>query len=79
MAGAVLIGFHGKLPSLGDFVGRGFAPAAVETWDHWLQSAVSESRAALGDRWLDLYLTAPMWRFCAQAGVIDDCPLAGSQ
>jgi type VI secretion system protein ImpM len=73
----VTVGFYGKLPSLGDFVGRRAPNALLETWDGWLQSAVAASREAIGAEWLDLYLTAPMWRFFAQAGVLDAAPVAG--
>jgi type VI secretion system protein ImpM len=77
MNGEVVVGFYGKLPTLGDFVGRSVAPAVVERWDAWLQEAMASSRASLGEQWLDLYLTAPMWRFHAHAGVLGDSPVAG--
>jgi len=71
------VGFFGKLPAVGDFVRRRVGDGLVAAWDDWLQSAVSASRDALGDGWLELYLTAPMWRFFAPAGVLDDLPVAG--
>jgi type VI secretion system protein ImpM len=77
MNGEVAIGFYGKLPVLGDFVGRGVAPTIVDRWDGWLQEAMAASRASLGEQWLDLYLTAPMWRFHAHAGVLDGSAVAG--
>ncbi len=77
MNGEVAVGFFGKLPVLGDFVGRGVAPAIIDRWDGWLQEAIATSRASLGERWLDLYLTAPMWRFHAHAGVLGDSSVAG--
>lgn len=64
------IGFYGKLPSHGDFLRRRASDAFVSGWDSWLQDAFSASRASLGDRWLDVYLTAPVWRF---AGAADAC------
>lgn len=73
----VSVGFFGKLPSLGDFVGRDVEPGTMETWDRWLQVAMSASREVLGERWLDLYLTAPIWRFFAHAGVLEELPVAG--
>ena len=68
------VGFFGKLPAVGDFVRRRVDDAVVDTWDAWLQGAMASSRDALGDRWLDLYLTAPMWRFFASPGVLDELP-----
>jgi type VI secretion system protein ImpM len=73
----VAVGFYGKLPSLGDFVGRRVPERVVERWDHWLQESVAASRASLGERWLDLYLTAPMWRFFANRGVLGSQPVGG--
>ncbi|MEM1432643.1 MAG: type VI secretion system-associated protein TagF [Pseudomonadota bacterium] len=56
-------GFYGKLPSKGDFVRRNLPPSLVEDCDSWLQQAMVASRERLGDRWLDTYLTSPIWRF----------------
>lgn len=77
MSADITVGFYGKLPSLGDFVGRNVPERIVERWDGWLQQGVAASRAALGERWLDLYLTAPMWRFIAHRGVLSEQPVAG--
>ncbi len=77
MSTDVTVGFYGKLPTLGDFVGRDVPGQIVERWDDWMQQSMAASRAALGERWLDLYLTAPMWRFFAHRGVLGDQPVAG--
>ena len=77
MSVEIAVGFYGKLPSLGDFVGRRVPEGIVERWDHWLQESMATSRASLGEHWLDLYLTAPMWRFFAHRGVLGDQPVAG--
>jgi type VI secretion system protein ImpM len=74
---AVAVGFYGKLPSHGDFLRRRAADAFVAAWDAWLQEALSASREALGEQWLDIYLTSPVWRFAAEAGVCGPSPLAG--
>jgi type VI secretion system protein ImpM len=63
------VGFFGKLPSHGDFLERRIAPAFREVWDEWLQQCVAVSRAVLEDRWLDIYLTSPVWRFFVSDGV----------
>jgi type VI secretion system protein ImpM len=77
VADVLSVGFFGKLPSVGDFVRRRVDDGIVTAWDAWLQESIASSRELLGDRWLDLYLTAPMWRFVAPAGVLDDLPVAG--
>jgi type VI secretion system ImpM family protein len=71
------VGFFGKLPSNGDFLRRNVLDICVDQWDPWLQAAMSASREALGEQWLDLYLTAPMWRFFTPGGVIDQTPVTG--
>jgi len=77
MASSVAVGFYGKLPTLGDFVGRRVPEALLASWDGWLQGAIAASRESMGEAWLDLYLTAPMWRFFAQAGALDAQAVAG--
>lgn len=77
MSDVLAVGFFGKLPSTGDFVRRRVDDHLVAVWDAWLQECMTESRASLGERWLDLYLTAPMWRFVAPSGVLDELPVAG--
>jgi type VI secretion system protein ImpM len=74
---AIPVGFYGKLPLLGDFVGRRVPVTIIEVWDAWMQSALSASREAGGEGWLDMYLTAPMWRFFAQAGTLHEQAIAG--
>ncbi len=71
------VGFYGKLPSHGDFLRRRVPDGFVERWDPWLQECFLESRDVLGDRWLDVYLTSPLWRFAAGAGVLDVRPVIG--
>ena len=56
-------GFYGKLPSRGDFVSRRLPQPFVASWDAWLQQGIAASQAALGQRWLDVYLTSPIWHF----------------
>ena len=62
-------GFYGKLPSEGDFVTRRLPWEFTSVWDDWLQQGMQASRAALGERWLELYLSAPIWRFQVAPGV----------
>ena len=62
-------GFYGKLPGEGDFVTRRLPWEFTAAWDDWLQHGMQASRAALGERWLELYLSAPIWRFQLAPGV----------
>ncbi len=70
-------GFYGKLPALGDFVSRRLPRQFIEPWDQWLQSAIAASREQLGNDWLDIYLTSPIWRFGLGAGVCGTGAWAG--
>ena len=65
-------GFFGKLPSHGDFVSRRVSRDFLQVWDEWLQRCIAESKATLGDDWLNVYLTSPIWRFAMTSGVCDD-------
>jgi type VI secretion system protein ImpM len=62
-------GFFGKLPSHGDFVSRRLSRDFLDIWDNWLQRAIAESKASLGDDWLEIYLTSPIWRFALMPGI----------
>lgn len=70
-------GMYGKIPVLGDFVTRRLTPHFVETWDKWLQSALASSKEQLGDQWLDIYLTSPIWHFILSPGICGPPPWAG--
>jgi type VI secretion system protein ImpM len=74
---AVDVGFFGKLPSHGDFIERRVAGAFREAWDEWLQRCMTQSQRELGSRWLDCYLTSPMWRFFLCDGVAGAASYAG--
>jgi type VI secretion system protein ImpM len=62
-------GFYGKVPSEGDFVTRRLPWEFTAAWDGWLQQGMQASREALGERWLELYMSAPIWRFHVAPGV----------
>ena len=66
-------GFFGKLPCQGDFVSRRLPWEFTELWDAWMQSGLRAAREQLGERWLEVYLSAPVWRFRLAPG------LAGAQ
>ena len=70
-------GLYGKLPAYGDFLTRNLVSDFVEPWDDWLQCYVSATREQIGEGWLEIYLTSPIWRFVLSTGVIDDQNWAG--
>jgi type VI secretion system protein ImpM len=77
VAAEARLGFYGKLPAKGDFLGRRLPRSFVEAWDAWLQDAVGQSREAMGEAWLDSYLTSPLWRFLLGPGLCGPDAIAG--
>ncbi len=61
-------GWHGKLPTLGDFATRRLGPDFVEPWDAWLSEGIAALRRR--DDWLQAYLASPSWRFILMPGVM---------
>jgi len=53
----------GKLPSKRDFVSYNMPRPFLENWENWLQASLAESKLLIGDRWQNLFLTMPIWRF----------------
>lgn len=70
-------GFFGKLPTYGDFIQRNLPNHFIEAWDDWLQHLIAVSQEQLSDRWLEIYLTSPIWRFVLSNGAIDSAVWAG--
>lgn len=70
-------GLYGKLPAHGDFVQRNLPTVFVQEWDQWLQHLVAGAREKIGEAWLEIYLTSPIWRFVLSHGVIDTHHWAG--
>ncbi|MGY4828945.1 type VI secretion system-associated protein TagF [Sphaerotilaceae bacterium SBD11-9] len=64
-------GWYGKMAMLGDFASRRLPQEFVDVCDAWLARGVEMSRAQLAERWLDVYLTGPIWRFAWAPGVVD--------
>ncbi|WP_085557229.1 type VI secretion system-associated protein TagF [Azospirillum agricola] len=71
------VGFHGKVPARGDFVGHGLPREVLEPWDGWLATALAETRRRLGGGWERCFAGAPVWRFALSAGLCGDAPLIG--
>lgn len=70
-------GAFGKIPALGDFMRMNIAHGFVQVWDDWLQAAITELRAAIGEGWDDAYLTAPIWRFTLPEGLAGPTGMIG--
>lgn len=70
-------GFFGKLPGRGDFVSRHLPKSFLDPWDAWLQDAMVQSRAQLGESWRECYCTSPIWRFALCAGLCGPAAYAG--
>lgn len=63
-------GWHGKLPSLGDFASRRLDAAFIDAWDGWLAAGLLALRENNPAGWLDAYLASPSWRFLLLPGVL---------
>jgi type VI secretion system protein ImpM len=63
-------GWHGKLPSLGDFASRRLDASFIEPWDGWLAAGLLALREARSEGWLEDYLGSPSWRFLLMPGVL---------
>lgn len=70
-------GVYGKLPAHGDFIQRNLSPAFIRQWDPWLQHFVAGAKEKIGEDWLDIYLTSPIWRFVLSQGVFEEGRWAG--
>jgi type VI secretion system protein ImpM len=66
------LGYYGKVPTLGDFVGSRLPRSFVDSWDLWLQEAIAASRRQLGEDWLNFYLTSPLYHFALSPGICGD-------
>jgi len=63
-------GWFGKLSMLGDFAHRRLPSDFVAACDDWLSAGMAASRQQMDDsRWLEAYLTGPLWRFAWAPGV----------
>lgn len=71
------VGFCGKLPTNGDFIQRRVAPDFSQAWDTWLERCLHEAQTELRERWLDVYLAAPAWRFALAPGACGRAGLCG--
>ena len=70
MTGTDILGWYGKLPSVGDFASRRLDPDFIDAWDTWLAQGLSDWQACASDAWLKLYLAGPSWRFVMMPGAL---------
>ena len=68
-------GWHGKLPTVGDFATRRLDGDFTRIWDQWISYGLNRLRQG-NERWLDAYLTSPTWRFLLTPGFLP-APLHG--
>lgn len=70
-------GLYGKLPARGDFVERRLSGQFIDRWDRFLNEGMVAASGVLGDRFTDLYLVSPFWRFALGAGVAGEATVVG--
>jgi len=61
--------WFGKLPSIGDFVGRRMPHALATDWDYWLRSGLDQLRSEAPDTWTQRFIHSPIWFFLTPARV----------
>ena len=62
-------GLFGKLSAKRDFIALATPRHFLEAWEPWVQASLSASRHQLGDRWQQVFLTTPVWRFWLGAAI----------
>jgi type VI secretion system protein ImpM len=62
-------GFYGKAVTRGDFLSRRLPTPFATVWDRFLQTMVEAAQARLGERWLDAFMTMPVWHFALGGGI----------
>lgn len=77
-AGHAAAGWYGKLPSLGDFVGRRMPHALESEWDSWVRAGMDELRSVSPETWPEVFVSAPVWFFAAAARVTGSAVLMGA-
>lgn len=75
-AEAPVLGWYGKLPSAGDFTGRGLSYDIVTQLDAWLQSGLVQLRHRYPD-WQYFFSHSPTWSFLIPGGMLCGHPLVG--
>ena len=71
------MGWFGKLPSVGDFAGRGMPCVLQESVHAWMSSGMAALVRTWSVEWRDAYLLSPVWHFTINAGIWDKHALIG--
>ena len=71
------VGFYGKLPMRGDFLGRSLGQDFIQPWDEWLQGALQAGQDGLQQGWLGNYLNSPIWHYVLAAGLCGPSAMVG--
>ena len=70
-------GYYGKVPVVGDFIGRGWPREVEDALDPWLRAAMRASQDELQRDWLEAFLVTPVWHFAVSPGVAGGASLLG--
>lgn len=73
-----IIGYFGKIPSKGDFITNSLSMEFTEPWDAWLREVLAYSKSSLGENWMELYLTAPIYHFSLSSGICGNSTWLGA-
>jgi len=71
------MGWFGKLPSTGDFAGRGMPRSLQEAVQDWISSGMAALACLHQEDWQDAYLVSPIWHFAVNSGIWDNPALVG--
>jgi type VI secretion system protein ImpM len=71
------MGWFGKLPSVGDFAGKGMPVPLKESIHGWMSSGMAALAHSRPEDWQDAYLVSPVWHFVVGSGVWDRFALSG--
>ncbi|MEL6364653.1 MAG: type VI secretion system-associated protein TagF [Pseudomonadota bacterium] len=62
------LGYFGKAPARGDFIGRGLPRSLTDGLERWAKAGLAEAKERDAEGWLDAYLVSPVWRFAGGLG-----------
>lgn len=71
------MGWFGKIPSVGDFAGRGMPQSLQETVYEWISSGMAAFVESRPEDWKTAFQASPFWHFLVGAGVWDKSALVG--
>ena len=71
------IGYFGKLPAKGDFVGAGLSEAFLGPWDLWCRGFLAGAREGLGEGFEAAWMEGPIWHFLLPAGACGPLAVLG--